>query len=457
MSDTSALRSLLAKVAAAPASQPAPRAGDRLGRYEIQSVLGEGGFGSVYEARDEELGRLVALKWFRARDDDATPDWLSREARAIARLSHPNIVTLLDQGEHEGRPYLVLELVRGRTLDQILRDGPLSTERAVEIAIGISSALAHAHRLGVVHLDLKPSNIVLGDRDHVTVLDFGLARFLAPIAGASTAMTMSSTASALRGAGTPLFMAPEQHAGDADARTDVFATGILLYAMLTGELPFKLEAAATERALRPSFDTLRAKRPPVPATLVAVLERALAQDRTARHADGSALEAALREAIRQPLRHASRIPLVVAIAASTACIAMGTAWWITRDGDRSSSRDRHDVTMAANTVWTDTGVDVTAGQTLVVHATGTVCTKPDQQCADANGQPRLAEYPEWVLPDLANANVGMLVGRIGKVSFPLGANNTLVAPSTGRLYLGINDRDATDNSGAGFHATLELR
>jgi serine/threonine protein kinase len=160
---------------------PALEAGDRVAaRFEVLRLLGSGGFGMVYLARDLDLGRHVAIKVMRTRTGAVlSPDEEKRfekEARATARLNHPNIVTVHDFGSWRGQPYLVLEWLRGEALAQRLRRGPLTVVEAVGIGVQVARALAHAHAGGVLHLDLKPSNIFVGDDGHVKVLDFGLAQ-----------------------------------------------------------------------------------------------------------------------------------------------------------------------------------------------------------------------------------------------------------------------------------------
>ncbi|HEY6099334.1 MAG TPA: serine/threonine-protein kinase, partial [Anaeromyxobacter sp.] len=218
------------------AQTPAPQADDRwdqwlkpgavvAGRFELVREIGRGGFGVVYEARDRELGRNVAFKAVRTGDRAALrEERLLREAEAAARLSHPNIVTLHDVGRAEQGPFLVLELLRGQTLADRLEQGPLPTREGLRIVVEIARGLAHAHAEGVVHRDLKPANVFLCEDGQVKLLDFGLAHALGR--------------RRLDG-GTPAFMAPEQWKGaPEDERTDVFALGVLLFRMLSGELPF---------------------------------------------------------------------------------------------------------------------------------------------------------------------------------------------------------------------------
>ncbi|HYG67135.1 MAG TPA: serine/threonine-protein kinase, partial [Anaeromyxobacteraceae bacterium] len=209
-----AMTALLEQLAHAPDLAPARRPvqpGDRLGRYEILREIGRGGFGVVFEASDHELNRHVALKAVQARRG-VDPGMLRAEAEAAAQLQHPNIVTIHDVGAADGEAWLVLELLRGETLEERLRRGPVRCEDAVRITTEIARGLAHAHRAGVVHRDLKPANVFLCEDGPVKILDFGLSRLLA---------------SSGRAGGTPGYMAPEVwREGAQDERVDVFATGV---------------------------------------------------------------------------------------------------------------------------------------------------------------------------------------------------------------------------------------
>ena len=228
------LTSLLRAIAALPetpaslAEAPDLEPGARVGRFEILRTIGRGGFGVVYEARDETLRQSVALKTVRRRGSGTLPSKrLLLEADAAARLSHPNIVTLHDVGTSNHGPYLVMELLRGESLSARTSRGPLPPADAVRIALEVARGLAHAHALGVVHRDLKPANVFLCAEGTVKVLDFGLAHALGQPRPEG---------------GTPAYMAPEQRAGaPEDERTDVFALGVMLYQMLAGERPFGTE------------------------------------------------------------------------------------------------------------------------------------------------------------------------------------------------------------------------
>ncbi len=209
---------------------PAVRPGDVVaGRFELRRELGRGGFGLVFEALDRELGREVAFKAVLPGRRLASHDdgWVQREAKAVACLNHPNIVTLHDLGAAPTGPYLIFELLHGETLAQRLRRGPFALRDAVALAAQVARVLDHAHRAGVVHRDLKPGNVFLCEGGAVKVLDFGLAHLFGrggPVSG-----------------GTPAYMAPEQWRSEpGDERTDLFALGVLLHQMLSGTVPYRV-------------------------------------------------------------------------------------------------------------------------------------------------------------------------------------------------------------------------
>ncbi|MBI5070734.1 MAG: protein kinase [Deltaproteobacteria bacterium] len=249
--------------------------GEIIGRFEMVRELGRGGFGVVFEARDRELGRLVAFKAVRPGTSDLGGEQLEREAEAIARLSHPNLVTLFDVGRCDRGPYLVLELLRGQTLAQRLQGGPLPRSEALRVAVEVARGMAHAHAAGVVHRDLKPSNVFLCEGGAVKVLDFGMAH-------AFGRQRVSG--------GTPAYMAPEQGSGaHEDERADVYALGVMLYQMLSGQLPFPSETGrATPAPERPAPPELLGHR-----RLWPVLARMLERDPAARTRDGQAVLQAL--------------------------------------------------------------------------------------------------------------------------------------------------------------------
>jgi eukaryotic-like serine/threonine-protein kinase len=223
--------------------------GDRLGPYEIVSAIGAGGMGEVYRASDTRLGRHVAIKVLPA-EVSSRPDALARferEARAVAALSHPNILAIHDVGSHAGRSYAVTELLDGETLRDALAAGPLPPRRAVDYAIQLARGLAAAHDKGIVHRDLKPENIFVTADERVKILDFGLARQedSSPIGSASLAPTLDNPTEPGTLLGTVGYMAPEQVRGAAvDWRADLFSFGAVLYEMVTGQRAFRRETAA---------------------------------------------------------------------------------------------------------------------------------------------------------------------------------------------------------------------
>jgi len=257
--------------------------GARLGPFEILAPLGAGGMGEVYRARDTRLDRTVAIKLLPSEIMNAPGRRVERfrqEARAIARITHPNICTLHDVGEDGPAIFLVMEYIEGVTLARRLEDGPLPMPVALRAAIGIADALDHAHRLGVVHSDLKPGNVML-TRDSVKLLDFGLAKLKArdeqgPNDATRTRLTETGTI-----VGTVPYMAPEQIEGrDVDARTDIFSFGVVLHEMICGRRPFAGDSraalmAAIVAAEPPPLSSLQ---PQVPASLERLVGRCLAKD-----------------------------------------------------------------------------------------------------------------------------------------------------------------------------------
>jgi eukaryotic-like serine/threonine-protein kinase len=207
--------------------------GDRIGRYEILAPIGAGSMGEVYRARDSQLDRSVALKILTSSRHAATLqlERFQREARAIARITHPHICTIHDVGEIDSVPFLVMELLEGETLAERLERGPLPVQQAASIACDIATALDAAHQKGVVHRDLKPSNVMLAGRGGVKLLDFGLAKLRdlereVTVERSTQSLELTEQGTVL---GTIPYMAPEQVEGhDSDARTDIFALGVIL-------------------------------------------------------------------------------------------------------------------------------------------------------------------------------------------------------------------------------------
>ena len=255
------------------------------GRYRLSSKLGSGGMSTVYLAVDETLERSVAVKVLHAGISDQ-PDQIERfrrEARAVAQLSHPNVVAVIDAGEDGGHPYIVFEYVEGETLKQrIDRMGRLPVDEAAAYAIEIGRGLAAAHARMLVHRDVKPQNVLIDAEGRAKVTDFGIALSLE-----SDGLTKTG-----RVLGTTDYVSPEQAMGqDVDARSDIYSLGILLYEMLTGQPPFQAETlvgVAMKHVNEPMPDIQEA-RPQVSAALSAVIERATAKDPKRRYADMGAM------------------------------------------------------------------------------------------------------------------------------------------------------------------------
>jgi eukaryotic-like serine/threonine-protein kinase len=259
--------------------------GTKLGPYEIQSQLGAGGMGEVYRARDTRLGRDVAVKVLPAHltSDPDLRARLEREARAISALQDPHICALYDIGSQDGTDYLVMELLEGETLADRLRTGPLPLKQALEYGIEIAGALEKAHKNGIAHRDLKPGNIML-TKSGAKLLDFGLAKSMAGMGAAAFASAETMTTPLTgegRIVGTYQYMAPEQIQGHAaDARTDIFALGAVLYEMVTGQRAFKGKNQITVMSaiLESEPEAISASKPLTPLALDHAIQRCLAKD-----------------------------------------------------------------------------------------------------------------------------------------------------------------------------------
>jgi len=244
-------------------------------RYELEELVGTGGMSSVYRARDRLLERNVALKVLHPHygSDEEYVERFRREARAVARLSHPHIVTVIDRGEDDGQQYIVFEYVDGENLKQLVeRSGPLPLWRVVDLGVAVADALAFAHEQGLIHRDVKPQNVLLTPDGDAKVTDFGIARSLEVEHGVTQTGTVL---------GTSNYLSPEQASGRATTpATDVYSLGVVLYELLTAEVPFpgdNFVAVAMKHINEPLPDLLE-RRPDAPLRLVAAVERALEKD-----------------------------------------------------------------------------------------------------------------------------------------------------------------------------------
>jgi serine/threonine-protein kinase len=269
-------------------------------RYQVIEPIAEGAMGAVYRGERLKLGRAVAIKIMH----DALPDELAsrgrfeREAKLMARLEHPHCVSVMDFGLHDGKPYLVMELVRGTSLlDVLAKSGRIEPARAAELVKQVLSGLAHAHELGIVHRDIKPANIMLTERtglgEQIRILDFGLAR----PAIDSTKLTTGIVV------GTPNYMAPEQIKGGAiDGRTDLYAVGVMLFELITGKKPFLADdpLAVVRKHLHAAPPTIAETAPGLNVPeLEEVVAKALAKQPQHRFASAAEMSAAIDQAVQR--------------------------------------------------------------------------------------------------------------------------------------------------------------
>jgi Tol biopolymer transport system component len=286
--------------------------GQTISHYRILDSVGRGGMGEVYRAEDVRLGRQVALK-FLSTEISPTPsalDRFQREARAASALDHPNICTVHDVGEHEGRPFLVMPLLRGETLKRRIEERRTTIEDVIAFGIQIAEALDAAHAKGILHRDIKPANIFVTDRGEVKLLDFGLAKLVSsvraevPADSATRAAVLPEALVTRPGTtlGTIAYMSPEQALGrDVDARSDLFSLGIVLYEMATGQVPFQGSTAAAvfNGILHESAQPVRTLNRDVPEDLERAVLKALEKDRELRYQSASDLAADLKRLRRE--------------------------------------------------------------------------------------------------------------------------------------------------------------
>lgn len=310
--------------------------GTRIGPYLILDFLRAGGMGEVYRARDTRLDRTVALKFLpRALAANRVAlDRFQREARAASALNHPRICTIHDTGQHQNRPYLVMELLSGQSLKERIAAGPISIPEIVDFALQICDALQAAHATRIVHRDIKPANVFLTSRGDIKILDFGLAKFgseravqtVAPEAAETvTTNSLTEPGSIM---GTVAYLSPEQARGEeVDARTDLYSFGVMLYEMATGRPAFQGKTSAElvgsilhTEPVRPSE-----LNPRIPAALERIILRALQKDRRARYQSAAEMATDLKA-----LAAAGRRKLFRVMAISLAVLLIGgsiTAWW----------------------------------------------------------------------------------------------------------------------------------
>jgi serine/threonine-protein kinase len=243
-------------------------------RYELEEPVGTGGMSSVYRAFDTLLERHVALKILHERfgEDESYIGRFRSEARAAARLSHPNIVTVIDRGEEDGKEFIVFELVEGENLKELVeRGGPVPVRRALELGLQIGRALAFAHAEGIIHRDVKPQNVLLAEDGRAKVTDFGIARTIDAVGTTETGTVL----------GTSHYIAPEQARGErVDAQTDVYSFGVVLWELLAGDVPYAGEnfLSVAMRHVSDPVPSVLDRRPDTPLRLATLIERCMAKE-----------------------------------------------------------------------------------------------------------------------------------------------------------------------------------
>jgi eukaryotic-like serine/threonine-protein kinase len=363
------------------------------GRYRLLEPLGRGAMSAVWEADDLELGRRVAVKTLAPSADRQR---FECEARAVAALSHANIVGVYDYGESEGRPFMVLECLAGGSLEERLAAGqPLPDAETRRIAADVAAGLAHAHERGLVHRDLKPANILFDAEGRAKIADFGIAR----MRGTGT---LTETGTVL---GTASYLSPEQATGaTAGPASDVYSFGVILFRLLTGRLPFAaknaMELVRMHREVAPP--PVRAVRGDAPADLAALAAAALAKDPSARPLDGAALAGALRgdelewgTQINPPPPRRRRFPIVaVAVAAVLLAAGGALALALTRGGGTSGT------TQSVPTINLPTASTTSTRATSTTPASTTAAptTTPPATTAQATTQPAATTAPVTTAP-----------------------------------------------------------
>jgi serine/threonine protein kinase len=297
--ETPALEVAAKSLADVPVEQSDTRANQTFGHYRIISLLGAGGMGEVYLAEDSRLGRKVALKFLPAQftKDSERVQRFKREARAASALNHPNILTIYEIGQEEEAYFIATEFIDGHTIHHYINHSKMRVRQTIDVAIQIAGALSTAHSAGIIHRDIKPQNLMLRNDGYVKVLDFGLAKLTERGATDAFQTVLSARTDPGRVMGTISYMSPEQALGqNVDQRTDIFSLGVVLYEMLTGNVPFKGNSAAAifDEILNKKPAPIAASNPDISPELERIINRALEKDREVRYQTASDMRAELK-------------------------------------------------------------------------------------------------------------------------------------------------------------------
>jgi serine/threonine-protein kinase len=362
-------------------------------KYRVDRVIGRGGMGAVFQATHLVTDKVVALKCMLPRQDLApgNVDRFIREARAVARVGHPNIVDVYDVGEHDGTFFLVMEYLRGRSLREVMQRGPLPEGALLRSLLPAMRGVQAAHRRGVVHRDLKPENIFLccdpdGELLEAKVLDFGISKINGQAGGGLHSITRTGAVM-----GTPFYMSPEQaeDSSTVDERTDIYSFGVILYEALAGELPYKAESltALLLRITRGDALPLRKHRPELPGALEAAVMRAMARDPGKRFPDMPALIAGF-----EPFAGNTPLPVAQVLAAGTKPSAHAATPFSVETSPRRSSRARTFVVAGAF------GLLLAIAAVLLWRTGLAPAPAPSPASAAAPSPPSLAPAPPPIAP-----------------------------------------------------------
>lgn len=438
-------------------AEPRAAAGTQLGPYRIEAFLGKGGMGEVYQALDTRLHREVAVKMLpQIFATEAARERFQREARAASALNHPNICAVYDVGESSGYPFLVMELLKGKTLREQLGGKALSIPTVISLGVEVADALETAHGEGIVHRDIKPANIFVTERGHAKVLDFGLAKYIQP--ADTKAMTEEMLTEPGSAVGTIAYMSPEQARGQSvDARSDLWSFGVVLYEMATGSRPFDgpTQPMIVDALLNKAPPLIRERNPKVPAELERIIGKLLEKDRVARHGSAAELRDDL-ERLQTGIRatRGQRGPLLkYGIAAAVIVLAVGGIFFWQQRVHAGPLTDKDTIVLADFMNKTDDPVfDGTLRQGLAIQLEQSPFLKvmDDEQ---VQRDLRLMNLPpgqritnqiahEICVRDGAAATIGGSIASLGKsYVITLEANNCHVGATLAREQIQVEDKE----------------